>query len=436
MDKKLVIFIIPSTTHPIIRFVVWLTLRTPSTFSLLILSALTPSKYEVRTFNQKLFWLKKDFVKNALVGISCSTSNSSEAYKLGDRFRKSGSTVIMGGTHASYYPEEVLLHSDSVVIGEAESVWQQVLDDYENKALKKVYNGTPQDDYFSPVYSYFMDINPRILYRSGILLSRGCKYHCEFCARPFGKLRFIKIEQAINLIKRAKGFRKPFFRHNPALTFKDDNIFSDPNYAKRLFKELINLELKWVGNSSIDIAFDKEALALAKASGCQELFIGFETIYPDKFQKTSVSGIRSTNDYIKAIKQIKSYGIKVTGGFIIGFDYYTHKDYFKLIIFLLKSGLYLISLTILTPFPGSQLFDKLKKEDRITTFDWRKYDSLQHVVFKPKNMPAWTLQLWFIIIRIISLLISPLYIKLLLKGFIAFLIPYFLVFYLYNRLFY
>jgi radical SAM superfamily enzyme YgiQ (UPF0313 family) len=121
--------------------------------------------------------------------------------------------------------------------------------------------------------------------------------------------------------------------------------------------------------------------------------------------------MRSADDYIKAIRKVKSYRIKVTGAFILGFDYYTHKDYFRLIYFLMRARLYLILLTILTPFPGSALYEQLLKENRITSFDWRKYDSLQHVVFKPKHMPAWMLQAWFVAIRIITLPLSTLYIE-------------------------
>ncbi len=328
----------------------------------------------------------------------------------------------------SYFPEEALLHCDSVVIGEAELVWRHVLEDYENKSLKRIYKEEPLEDYFSPVFDYFMGIKPSILANSGILLSRGCKYCCEFCARPFGRLRFIKLEQAIKLLERAK---KGVFRllpwQKPSLIFRDDNIFSDPKYIKRLFKEITPMNIEWVGNSSIDIAFDEEALVLAKASGCRELFIGFETIYPEKLKKTSIAGINSLDDYYKAIKKIRSYGIRIMGGFILGFDYYTNKDYLRLLYFLIRSRLYHTSLTILTPFPGSWIYEQLKKENRIVSSDWSKYDSLQHVVFKPKNMSIWALQLWFIFIRIASLLFSPLYLQILVVLFSSYIISYYII---------
>ncbi len=261
------------------------------------------------------------------------------------------------------------------------------------------------------------------------MVSRGCKYNCEFCSQPPGGLRFIEIEQVIELLKRVKeAARGPLFGLRRPLVFRDDNIFSSPGYAKRLFRRMIPLGLKWEGNSSLDIAFDEEALSLARESGCQDLFIGFETIYPEKLAKTSVKGIASTDDYLTAIRNIKAHGIRVTGAFILGFDYYTHRDYLRLIAFLARARLHLVSLTILTPFPGSALYERLKHEGRIINFDWRKYDSLQHVVFKPKHMSALSLALWFLAIRAVSFILAPRYFIMVLGMVGLYYIAYFLSF--------
>lgn len=434
-NPKKLILVLPSTSHPVIRLALTFFYNAPATFSLFILPALTPEDYTIKIYNQKLFWLKRDFVGGSLVGISCATSNSYEAYKIADRFRKAGSVVVMGGLHPSYYPQEALEHCDSVVIGEAESVWPGLVRDYENKTLKQTYEGSPVEDYFSPSYKYFLKIDPKVLYKTGLLLSRGCKYRCDFCVPHSGGLRLIKLDQALTLIKKIRDGVKSPFGLKPTIMFRDDNIYSDPEYAKKLFKNIVPLRLNWTGNSSIDIAFDDEALRSAKASGCKSLFIGFETIYPQRLQKTSVGHMRSTDDYVGAIKNIKSYGIKVTGAFILGFDYYTHKDYLRLMWFLIRSGLYSVSLTILTPFPASQLFERLKKENRITTFDWRKYDSLHHCVLRPKHMSALSLQLWFIVVRIVGLLASPYFIIMTLQVLACFYLTFYFTNLLKGRLF-
>lgn len=405
IQKKLIL-VFPSTSHPIVRLGLRLFAKYPGVYSFFILSALTPKDYSIKIFNQKLFWSKRDFTGGCLVGISSITPSSCEAYKIADGFRKAGSVVVMGGPHVSFLPEEALKHCDSVVVGEAESVWPQVIKDYESGALKRIYQGTPLDDCFSPSYEYFLNADTDVLYHTGILFSRGCKYHCEFCVHPFGKPRYMELEQAIKIIGRIREHIKLPFGLKPTFFFKDDNIFSDPVYAKRLFKEMIPLDLHWCASTSIDIAFDEEALRLAHASGCQRLFIGFETIYPERLQKTSVAHMHSTQDYFKAIARIKSHGIKIISGIIFGFDYYTHRDYLKLMWFLIRARLFFNTLTILTPFPGSPLYARLKKEDRITTFDWRKYDAMYNIVFKPKHMSARSLYLWYSATRFLAICVS------------------------------
>ncbi|MFH0876824.1 MAG: radical SAM protein, partial [Candidatus Omnitrophota bacterium] len=375
--------------------------------ALLILAGLTPKDYRVRIFNQKYFWRKKDFPKGALVGITCLTHSSPVAYRLADRYKKAGCAVVMGGAHASALPEEALGHCDSVVVGEAESVWPQVMRDFEKGELKKIYQGQPLEDFLSPVFDYFMQLPPRTLYVSGINISRGCKYNCEFCSRPPGKLRFAKIEQAIKLINRMKegAIGLPGQRPWIGMT-QENNIFSDPAYAKKLFKAMVPCKISWAGLSSVDIAFDDEALVLAKESGCRMLYLGFESIHPQSFAKTDLAQIHSLEDYLKAIKKVKSYGIAVMGSFIFGFDDYTRRDYLRLLWFFIRARLYCIPVAMLTPFPGTALFERLKKEDRILTTDWSKYDIVFHVVYRPKHMSRVELTLWFAVGGIVGFVFS------------------------------
>ena len=410
--KKELVLVLPATDHPFLRLLIYLFLRTPpGTFSLFIIPALTPPEYRVTIINQKLSWDHRDFVGGKLVGISCATVNAASSYYIADRYRQAGSKVVMGGVHVSHLPQEALEHCDAVVIGEAESVWPQVVRDYERGELKRIYEGKPLDDYFSPCFDYFMKLDPRLLYRTGIILSRGCKYRCEFCAPMSGKLRFVKMDQAIALIERVVGAVPRPFGIKPYLVFRDDNIFSNPDYAKELFQKLIPLNIRWMANSSLDIAFDDEALRLAHKSGCHSLFIGFETINPQRFAKTSVAGVRTPDDYRQALCKLKSLGIKVTGSFILGFDEDTPKDYLRLIGFWMRAGLHIVSLTMLTPFPGTSLFEKLKSQNRILTYDWRKYDSMHHVVFQPKNMSPRALQLWYVIMRLAGILTSQFFLQ-------------------------
>lgn len=398
--KKEVTFIIPGHSNPLLHFFIRLFSGSHPTFSLLILSALTPREYKIKTLSQTTFLPRNAVVKDSLVGISCATVNATRAYALADRFRRAGATVIMGGTHASALPEEALQHCDSVVIDEAESVWPTVIKDFENRSLKKIYYGQPLPDFFSPVFPYFLQLPPKTILESGLMTSRGCKYHCDFCGRPADALRMINRDQVIKLIQRVKEQYR-----NPIIIFWDNNIFSDPAYAKDLFRALIPLKIRWLANASIDIAWDNEALELAKASGCEQFFIGFETIHPQQLPKTSVHGTSCSSDYLTAIRRIQKHKIRIIGAFIIGFDDYSHLDYLKLIFFLFRARLFIISSTILTPFPHTPLFRRLYRENRITTQDWRRYHSFG-VVYRPKQMSAGAVLFWFWTIRLLSGVLS------------------------------
>ena len=421
--NKELILVLPAMDSPILRVLVYLFLRRqPGTFSLFIIPALTPPEYKVTIVNQKLSWKEKDFVGGRLVGLSCVTANAVSCYAIADKFRKAGSKVVMGGSHASNLPDEALQHCDAIVHGEAESVWLQVVRDYENGELKKIYHGEALEDYFSPCFDYFMRLEPSKLFDTGIILSRGCKYHCEFCAPIAGKkVRFIKMAQAMAMIERIVKAQPRPFGIKPTIVFRDDNLFSSPAYFKELFQKMIPLKVRWNGSSSLDIAFDEEALTLAKASGCRYLFVGFESIKPAKLPKTSVGGIRTAEDLLKAIRKIKAHGIKVTGSFILGWDDDTPLYYLKMVIFWMRAGFEVVSLTMLTPFPGTMLFKKMEADNRILTRDWRKYDSLDNVVFKPKSMSPLQLRVWYLVLRVAGIFASRSFIFVVGMMFLAFL---------------
>jgi len=396
----------PRLSNFLINIIQRLGTRNPVSYSLLTLAALTPRDYKVKIINLKIFWPESEFSGGKLVGISCLTSTAFQAYHLADKFRRAGSKVVLGGPHVTALPDEAAAHADSIVTGEAESVWEQVIQDFENNRLQKVYKAEPLKDFFTPVYDYFLNLEPRLLSLAGVHIARGCKYRCDFCSRISSWLRFVKVEQVIGIIKRIKKAKAGFFTRRPTVIFRCDNVYSGPEYAKNLFKEMIPLQVSWIGNCSIGIGFDAEALRLAHASGCKGLLIGFESIYSKDYPKTSLKEIRSAEDYKIAINNIKARRIKIYGSFIIGLDHYNHFDYLKLLWFLIRSGIWHIYLLILTPFPGTGLFERLKKENRIVSFDWRRYDILT-CVFKPKQISCLSVYAWFWFIRYSTLFFSP-----------------------------
>ena len=225
--KELILISLPCTSLPLLRafFVFFLKGRIPA--GLLFLAALTPTDYKVTFINQRVFWRKRDFRPGVLVGITCLTPNAPEAYALAERFRAAGASVVMGGAHVSALPEEALEHCDSVVVGYADSVWKQVIADYEKGALQKIYRGEPVEDFLTPVFPYFRKLPPKVLHLMGIMLTRGCRYQCDFCVSPKGKFQRARVEQVVELARRARSWMP--------IPFADNNIYNDPALAKEFF---------------------------------------------------------------------------------------------------------------------------------------------------------------------------------------------------------
>jgi radical SAM superfamily enzyme YgiQ (UPF0313 family) len=409
--KKLTL-INPCVSNIILDFCQRAITGNPIPYALFTLAALTPQDYSVKVVNQKRVWTSKDFVADTLVGITCLTNQVSQAYWLADRFRQAGSKVVLGGFHVSALPEEALLHADSVVIGEGESVWGAVICDYEHDALQSTYRGEPLQDFFTPVFDYFKRLDPGILARSGVHIDRGCKYHCDFCARISSWLRSVNMDQVLALIQRIADAHRELGRRRrsrrPGIAFDCDNIYSNPQYAKELFRKMIPLKVSWMAGCSIDMGFDEEALQLAQESGCHTILIGIETIHPGDYAKTSLNQIHSGQDYLRAIRNIKRHRIRIIGSFILGLDSYRHRDYLRLLWFIMRARLWNVLLTILTPFPGSELHTRLKQENRIRSFDWRKYHFLSCVI-KPKHTSVFGVYFWFVVIRYLSVFFSTLY---------------------------
>ena len=356
-------------------------LNPPPVFA--IFKALTPKNYKIREFNL-LFWRKRYFKKNKLIAITCFTSNAFEAYALAKGFKEAGSTVIMGGPHVSFLPDEALNYCDSVVICDVEAVWLDIIKDYENNDLKKKYFKPASEEDHHKVNTALLNLSPRNI--SGYLeTTRGCKFHCDFCAVPVLSNRTIykrPLEDIIALIKKVKTKYK-------RLSFIDPNLFSDPTYAKKLFIELKKLNVEWGMQSSIDIAKDDEALKLAKESGCFSMLFGYEIIADSK-EKEKKGKFLMADKYLELSNKVKKYGIRIKAHFILGFENDTLKSIFNIWKFSRAIMPWFSSISLLTPLPGTKFYSKMSEENRLTNLNWRRY-CLSHMVFKHKNLKNATL---------------------------------------------
>lgn len=355
--------------------------KTPP-YGLMLLAASTPEKHEVKIVDENIEKLEFNEVPD-LVGISTLTPNSTRAYEIADKFIKMGSKVVLGGVHPSLMPNESIKHANSVIIGEAEEIWKDIINDVEDQRFKKFYYGNfcqnldglplPRRDLIKES-SYIMS--------NVVQTGRGCPFGCDFCSvtKMFGrKFRHKSVKRVLEEINTFKG---NFY-------FLDDNIGIDPKFSKKLFNRLIPFNRKWAAQASINIARDDELLKLASESGCTTLFIGFESVIQDNLR--NIHKPHRVEDYKNLIKKIHDYNISIIGAFVFGFDGDKTSVFKETLDFIHESELDYIQFTALTPYPATPLFEKMKREKRIITYDWGKYDCL-HVVFKPKNMSVQQLQ--------------------------------------------
>jgi radical SAM superfamily enzyme YgiQ (UPF0313 family) len=345
--------------------------------SLGIIASLTPPDIDVKVIDENLHEI--DFSNRPdLVGITCLTASAPRAYEVADHFRADGVRVILGGIHPSAVPLEAIKHADSVVLGEAEGVWGRVIDDFQAGGLKRFYKGAkpdpeqilaPRRDVFES-QGYFV--------KSTVQTSRGCPFGCDFCSvqRFFGtKFRFRSVHSVVDEVKAL---------HTKFVAFVDDNIAGSHPHAKQLFAALAPLKVRWICQAPIGIGKDFELLKLMRKAGCRGVFVGFESIVPDCLKEVgkSFNVVEKFKDYVK---RIHDNGISVEGAFIFGFDH-DNKDSFKRTLdFIVKAKIDFAQFGILTPFPGTKLYQKLRRENRIITEDWEKYD-IAHTVFKPTNL--------------------------------------------------
>jgi len=353
--------------------------------SLYILEGLTPKEHEVRILEEETEPIDLD-QECDLVGISCMTANAPRAYDLCREFKKRGKTVILGGVHPTILPDEASQHADSVVVGEAEGVWEKLIHDFKNNQLQPTYHD-PVPDLGKYIPKDFKKIFQRRRFSLiPIMTTRGCPYHCDFCCvtNLFGKkIRHVPIENVVRDIKESGSKR---------FIFLDDNIIGSPKYAKELFKAIKPLNIKWVGQASVSLLVaDDELIQLAADSGCKILFFGIESVAEEQL-KAMRKAIKEIDHLEQAFRKIKKMGILIHASMVFGFDSDTKEVFDDTVEFLIKNKICTVSFNVLTPYPGTKTYDDLKKEGRLTTNDWKYYDH-NTVVFKPKNMSPYELQM-------------------------------------------
>ncbi len=360
------------------KFIYW----SGASLGLLIVAALTPSNFEIdfidENYEQIQFGAGYD-----LVGISAMTQQAARAYEIADEFRRRGITVAIGGIHATVMPEEANKHADAVIVGEAENTWPNFINDFVKGRIEPFYRSAePIDLTHSPLPRY--DLLKKYNYKMfWVQTTRGCPRDCEFCAasKVHGKMyRHKTIEQVLEEINFIKSL------WNEALiNFADDNMFINKAHSYEMIKRFKNFGIRWAAQTDVSVAEDNDLLSLLRESGCTPLFIGFETL--SKENRLDEHGWKQNriSKYPEVIRKIQSHGIGVLGAFIIGLDEDDMSVVDDISNFIIDNRLYASHIAILTPLPGTRLRDRLLKENRILSSDWKRY-ALTNVNFIPKRM--------------------------------------------------
>ena len=355
----------------------WNRYRLWKPLSLMVLAGLTPPEWEISIVDENLGVADYSAMPRPdLVGITAFTSQANRAYEVATHFRRLGVPVVMGGIHATMCIDEVMERVDSVVMGEAESIWLRVVEDARHGRLKRRYEGGFAEIGDVPFARH--DLLAKGYAFGAIQTTRGCPLNCSFCSvTAFSGARYRQrpIQDVVREFQLVQEKR--------VLVVDDNLIGTRPDHiarAKDLFRAMAQADLRkeWVAQASINFADDEELLALAAKAGCKGVFIGFESPTPEGLQELGKKfNIMKGRDFRASVRRIQRHKILVVGSFIIGLDVDKAGIGNRVAETASEYGVDSLNALYLTPLPGTRLWDQMKSEDRIALDrfpeDWRYY---------------------------------------------------------------
>jgi radical SAM superfamily enzyme YgiQ (UPF0313 family) len=351
-----------------------------------VLAGLTPEDVECRLFDDRMEAVLYDEATD-LVAITVETYTARRAYEIADEYRLRGVPVVMGGMHVSLAPEEAVLHADCLVLGDAETIWAQIVEDARGGKLQARYSASPG------VAQMGGTLPRRDLYRgkgylplSLMQYSRGCKFGCKFCAvsQYFDRKTYMRrIDEVLREIETLD--RRFIF-------FIDDNIASNRKALKELCHALIGTKVTWVSQASLDSTRDPELMKLMEQSGCWGNVTGFESITEASLRETRKSpNLGKFCNFEHEVAVLRDHGMQTWAAFALGFDNDTLDSIRATVDFALQSKFTFAAFNILMPYPGTPLYKRFVEEDRhLYDGKWWLHPEYRfnNCAFKPALMTA------------------------------------------------
>jgi len=332
-----------------------------------------------------------------VAAISSFTAQIGQAYRLADAYRAQGTRVVMGGLHVTALPDEAARHADSVVIGEGESAWPTVIRDLAADRLQDRYDVRAASfDLSRAPLPRFDLLNVEGYNRLTVQTERGCPHRCEFCASSILLSPQYKLKPVPKVIAEIRRIKELWPR--PFIELADDNTFVDKKHSKVLVQAIGAEDVRWFTETDISVADDDELLRMMADTGCAQILIGLESP-----SRNGLNGLEQRSNwkqkrldrYAVAIERIQSHGISVNGCFVLGLDHTGPESFDAVCQFVRDTGLYEVQITILTPFPGTPLYNRLRAEGRLLyDAQWERC-SLFDVNFRPSDMTVAELETGF-----------------------------------------
>lgn len=365
-------------------------------YGLLQLAAVTPPAVRVEILDEKVEPLP-DTLETDLIGISVfTTANAPRAYELAAQYRLQGIPVVMGGVHPSALPQEALRFADSVVVGEGEVVWPAVLRDFQRGTLKPLYPA-PVPDLTQLPHRHPWPLLKTERYPAPTVLqtTRGCPFGCEFCSvTAFNgkKMRHKQFDQILQELDELTTVHQSVYaRAADTVFFLDDSFGTDVRFYTALMQTILDTgtQIRWVTQATTALAQKPELLKLAQKSGCVGVLIGFESLSQESLREADKS--YKAREYADIIKKLHDHGIGVEGTFIFGFDHDDEGVFERTVEFCERTRLNVAQFSVLTPLPGTQLFERFRAEGRLLYEPWNDYRhwakfNLFEVVIRPRRM--------------------------------------------------